>query len=292
MCYNWRGDKMKNNEEIKKDTKKASSSKKETTKKQNTKTTTAKKTTTSSKKNTTASTQSKKKSETAKKETVKKTSPKTEVNKKTEKKVTKPSTKTDEKVKKIDSKEKNVAENQDVKKENNQTNNLNVQENFVTKDEIRKVGVVVAVIAVAFSIFFVASKLMNKNNHKDIFKESLDVAEIQYKDILISKLLKQKPNEYYVLVEYSKDENLSTYEGYITNYEENYSKGNVLKIYTAQLDNAFNKSYYSDEDSYESDKLSFSKTTLVKVTNGNITETYTENDISVKIQGLIGEASN
>ena len=189
-------------------------------------------------------------------------------------------------------KEKKVTENQDVKKENNQTNNLNVQENFVTKDEIRKVGVVVAVIAVAFSIFFVASKLMNKNNHKDIFKESLDVAEIQYKDILISKLLKQKPNEYYVLVEYSKDENLSTYEGYITNYEENYSKENVLKIYTAQLDNAFNKSYYSDEDSYESDKLSFSKTTLVKVTNGNITETYTGNDISVKIQGLIGEASN
>lgn len=292
MCYNWRGDKMKNNEEIKKDTKKASSSKKETTKKQNTKATTAKKTTTSSKKNTTVSTQAKKKSETAKKETAKKTSPKTELNKKTEKKVTKPSTKTDEKVKKIDSKEKKVTEKQDIKKENNQTNNLNVQENFVTKDEMRKVGVVVAVIAVAFCIFFIASKLMNKNNHKDIFKESLDVAEIQYKDILISKLLKQKPNEYYVLVEYSKDENLSTYEGYITNYEENYSKENVLKIYTAQLDNAFNKSYYSDEDSYESDKLSFSKTTLVKVTNGNITETYTGNDISVKIQGLIGEASN
>lgn len=292
MCYNWRGDKMKNNEEIKKDTKKASSSKKETTKKQNTKATTAKKTTTSSKKNTTVSTQAKKKGETAKKENTKKTSPKTELNKKTEKKVTKPSTKTDEKVKKIDSKEKKVTEKQDIKKENNQTNNLNVQENFVTKDEMRKVGVVVAVIAVAFCIFFIASKLMNKNNHKDIFKESLDVAEIQYKDILISKLLKQKPNEYYVLVEYSKDENLSTYEGYITNYEENYSKENVLKIYTAQLDNAFNKSYYSDEDSYESDKLSFSKTTLVKVTNGNITETYTGNDISVKIQGLIGEASN
>ncbi len=277
---------MKSNEEVKKSTKQAIE-KKGTAKKQNSaKKNVSKKVEESSvKKEKNTST----KSNTKKSETIKKGSTKNTTNKNTTKKAT-----TTVKKEKINEPKKieKVEQKEDLKKENTKQTVINQSEKFITKEETRKVGIVVAVIAAAFCIFFIASKIMDKNNHKDIFKESLDVAEIQYKDILISKMLKQKQSEYYVLVEYSKDENLETYEGYIKNYEENYSKENVLRIYTAQLNNAFNKSYYSDEDSYEIDKLSFSKTTLVKVSNGNITETYTGNDISIKIQGLIGEASN
>lgn len=287
---------MKNNEEVKKSTKQAIE-KKGTAKKQNSaKKNVSKKVEESSvKKEKNTSTKSNtKKSETVKKGSTKNTTKKATTTVKKEKineprKIEKVEQKEDLKKEKIEKVEKK----EDLKKENTKQTVINQSEKFITKEETRKVGAVVAVIAAAFCIFFIASKIMDKNSHKDdIFKESLDVAEIQYKDILISKMLKQKQSEYYVLVEYSKDENLKTYEGYIKNYEENYSKKDVLRIYTAQLNNAFNKSYYSDEDSYEIDKLSFSKTTLVKVSNGNITETYTGNDISIKIQGLIGEASN
>lgn len=287
---------MKNNEEVKKSTKQAIE-KKGTAKKQNSaKKDVSKKVEESSvKKEKNTSTKSNtKKSETVKKGSTKNTTKKATTTVKKEKinepkKIEKVEQKEDLKKEKIEKVEKK----EDLKKENTKQTVINQSEKFITKEETRKVGIVVAVIAAAFCIFFIASKIMDKNSHKDdIFKESLDVAEIQYKDILISKMLKQKQSEYYVLVEYSKDENLKTYEGYIKNYEENYSKKDVLRIYTAQLNNAFNKSYYSDEDSYEIDKLSFSKTTLVKVSNGNITETYTGNDISIKIQGLIGEASN
>ena len=287
---------MKNNEEVKKSTKQAIE-KKGTAKKQNSaKKNVSKKVEESSvKKEKNTSTKSNtKKSETVKKGSTKNTTKKATTTVKKEKinepkKTEKVEQKEDLKKEKIEK----VEQKEDLKKENTKQTVINQSEKFITKEETRKVGIVVAVIAAAFCIFFIASKIMDKNTHKDdIFKESLDVAEIQYKDILISKMLKQKQSEYYVLVEYSKDENLKTYEGYIKNYEENYSKKDVLRIYTAQLNNAFNKSYYSDEDSYEIDKLSFSKTTLVKVSNGNITETYTGNDISIKIQGLIGEASN
>lgn len=287
---------MKNNEEVKKSTKQAIE-KKGTAKKQNSakKNASKKVEESSAKKEKNTSTKSNtKKSETVKKGSTKNTTKKATTTVKKEKinepkKTEKVEQKEDLKKEKIEKVEKK----EDLKKENTKQTVINQSEKFITKEETRKVGVVVAVIAAAFCIFFIASKIMDKNSHKDdIFKESLDVAEIQYKDILISKMLKQKQSEYYVLVEYSKDENLKTYEGYIKNYEENYSKKDVLRIYTAQLNNAFNKSYYSDEDSYEIDKLSFSKTTLVKVSNGNITETYTGNDISIKIQGLIGEASN
>ncbi len=287
---------MKNNEEVKKSTKQAIE-KKGTAKKQNSaKKNASKKVEESSvKKEKNTSTKSNtKKSETVKKGSTKNTTKKATTTVKKEK-INEP-----KKIEKVEQKEdlkkeiiEKVEKKEDLKKENTKQTVINQSEKFITKEETRKVGIVVAVIAAAFCIFFIASKIMDKNSHKDdIFKESLDVAEIQYKDILISKMLKQKQSEYYVLVEYSKDENLKTYEGYIKNYEENYSKKDVLRIYTAQLNNAFNKSYYSDEDSYEIDKLSFSKTTLVKVSNGNITETYTGNDISIKIQGLIGEASN
>lgn len=287
---------MKNNEEVKKSTKQAIE-KKGTAKKQNSaKKNASKKVGESSAKNekNTSTKSNTKKSETVKKGSTKNTTKKATTTVKKEKinepkKTEKVEQKEDLKKEKIEKVEKK----EDLKKENTKQTVINQSEKFITKEETRKVGIVVAVIAAAFCIFFIASKIMDKNSHKDdIFKESLDVAEIQYKDILISKMLKQKQSEYYVLVEYSKDENLKTYEGYIKNYEENYSKKDVLRIYTAQLNNAFNKSYYSDEDSYEIDKLSFSKTTLVKVSNGNITETYTGNDISIKIQGLIGEASN
>ena len=287
---------MKNNEEVKKSTKQAIE-KKGTAKKQNSaKKNASKKVGESSAKNekNTSTKSNTKKSETVKKGSTKNTTKKATTTVKKEKinepkKTEKVEQKEDLKKEKIEK----VEQKEDLKKENTKQTVINQSEKFITKEETRKVGIVVAVIAAAFCIFFIASKIMDKNSHKDdIFKESLDVAEIQYKDILISKMLKQKQSEYYVLVEYSKDENLKTYEGYIKNYEENYSKKDVLRIYTAQLNNAFNKSYYSDEDSYEIDKLSFSKTTLVKVSNGNITETYTGNDISIKIQGLIGEASN
>ena len=202
---------MKNNEEVKKSTKQAIE-KKGTAKKQNSaKKNASKKVEESSvKKEKNTSTKSNtKKSETVKKGSTKNTTKKATTTVKKEKinepkKIEKVEQKEDLKKEKIEKVEKK----EDLKKENTKQTVINQSEKFITKEETRKVGIVVAVIAAAFCIFFIASKIMDKNSHKDdIFKESLDVSEIQYKDILISKMLKQKQSEYYVLVEYSKDEN-------------------------------------------------------------------------------------
>lgn len=314
MCYNWRGDIMKNSAETKKNIVKKSAVKANTANKK-----------------TSAASNNKKKSTAAEKKVASKaseTTKKTAKSKNTDKANTKAISK-NKKVETIENKKTNsntkinsnasskkniteVTKDKNTRKEKLNNNNLankktqtvsieqsktkkganDNQENFITKEETRKVAIVIGIIVAAFGIFFIVSKIMDKNEHSDIFSESLDIAEVQYTDILISKLLNQNPSEYYVLVEYSKDENLNTYEGYITNYKTYYADYETYKIYTAQLDNAFNKAYYGEKESYDANTLSFSQTTLVKVSNGEITEAYTENDISVKIQGLIEEASN
>lgn len=320
MCYNWRGDIMKNNEEQKKNTEKKNATKTSATvKKSSSNSKNQKKSTTTDKKvaaktNTKSNSTAKKTVENKKTnnsvKTNTKSTPKSKKTESVENKKNDNTVKANSNVSK--SKKVETSKKKDIKIENSKSNNLSNkksesktisqtknkkelvdnQESFITKDETRKVSIVIGVIALTFCMFFVVSKIMDKDKHSDIFSESLEVAEIQYKDILISKLLKQNPSEYYVLIEHNKDKNLNTYEGYITNYESYYSNSDIYKIYTAQLNNAFNKSYYGEKDSYETNNLSFSQTTLVKVSNGEITEAYIGNDISVKIQGLIEEASN
>ena len=65
-----------------------------------------------------------------------------------------------------------------------------------------------------------------------------------------------------------------TYDVYVGSYT--YKEG-ALKIYTADLSSAFNKNYVSDESNlYVSnvDDIKFSKSTLIKISNGQVVEAY------------------
>ena len=192
-------------------------------------------------------------------------------------------------VKKVENKEKIVKDTTLIsKKEKNENDKVIVKETFISNEEAKKVGIVLAIIIIIFSLFFLITKMLKKEDYSDIFVESLDVAEIQYTDILIGNMLKQSENEYYVLIENSEEE-ISEITYYEQNYQALYDKTKDYKMYTAQLNNVFNKKYYGQTDSYEANSLSFSKTTLVKVSNGSIVETYAQyGDIVNKLEELIG----
>lgn len=192
-------------------------------------------------------------------------------------------------VKKVENKEKIVKDTTLIsKKEKNENDKVMVKETFISNEEAKKVGIVLAIIIIIFGLFFLITKMLKKEDYSDIFVESLDVAEIQYTDILIGNMLKQSENEYYVLIENSEEE-ISEITYYAQNYQALYDKTKDYKMYTAQLNNVFNKKYYGQTDSYEANSLSFSKTTLVKVSNGSIVETYAQyGDIVNKLEELIG----
>ena len=265
-----------------------------TTKQTNKKTTTSTKTSTPSTKKVTKKNTTQKKSENKSSTKVKSTTTK---NKKVEAKKTEPQ-KVEVKVaevKKVEEKQKKVKSEPLTTKKEQIENNINTKElakeNFITTEEAKKVGIVLAIIVGVFCLFFVITKALKKDDFSDIFVESLDVAEIQYTDILIGNIFKQSENEYYVLIQNTEEE-IEEIVYYAQNYQSLYDKDKDCKLYTAQLNNAFNKKFYGDTDSYETDSLSFSKTTLVKVSNGSIVETYAQyDDIANKLEELIGNVS-
>jgi uncharacterized protein YktA (UPF0223 family) len=49
---------------------------------------------------------------------------------------------------------------------------------------------------------------------------------------------------------------------------------NSLKVYTVDLSDAFNKKYVSDESNFNDEYPIFKETTILKIENKKITETY------------------
>lgn len=272
-----------------------------TTKAANKKTTTSTKNSKAGTKTTTTTKKVETKPKTAK-ATTKKAEPKKVETKKVETKKTETKKVENKKVevkkeetKKVENKQKTVKDatliSKKEKLEKDENNKALIKEVFVSNEEAKKVGIVLAIIIGVFCLFFFMTKILKKDDYSDIFVESLDVAEIQYTDILIGNMFKQKENEYYVLIE-NNDEDIEEITYYAQNYQSLYDKDKDVKLYTAQLNNAFNKKYYGKTDSYEANSLSFSKTTLVKVSNGSIVESYAQqDDIANKLEGLIGTVS-
>ena len=130
--------------------------------------------------------------------------------------------------------------------------------------------VVVLIIALAFGLASMIKK--DKKTATD------NNASIQYSEILLGNLLSQSENSYYVFI-YNKDDNyINAYNTYLTSYK---SKEGALKVYTAALENGFNKKYLSTEKNlYVSniDDLKIMGTTLLKVENNRVVEAYDGNE--------------
>ena len=95
---------------------------------------------------------------------------------------------------------------------------------------------------------------------------------IQYDEILMGRIFVQNNNEYYVLIIDKEDEN--NYQTYLTSYKE---KENALRFYTVDLGNAFNKNYKADTsklDTSEIKELKVKETTLVRIKERKIEESF------------------
>lgn len=162
----------------------------------------------------------------------------------------------------------------------NEKNSINSNEKSIKQSakeffnsEIGKLIKIVFVIACVILVFLLITNVIN--NIKKDKKDPVTNGTIQYDEILVSNLLTQQNNTYYVLVYDSKDLYFNAYNTYITAYK---GSENAQRFYTAVLSNGFNKKYYSEKDSNvvgaNIDNLKFKDTTLVKVENGAIVASY------------------
>lgn len=162
----------------------------------------------------------------------------------------------------------NIVKTKEVEKEKNTKEEFLLQNNEMTNF----IKIILAVVGIVLVLYLV-TYIINKNKYPDKEDEQIQ-ASIQYDQILINKVLSQNKNEYYVLAKMKDDKYTETYDVYVGSYA--YKEG-ALKIYTADLSSAFNKNYVSDESNlYVSnvDDIKFSKSTLIKISNGQVVEAY------------------
>lgn len=156
--------------------------------------------------------------------------------------------------------------------------------------ELKKLLILIAIISAVFLIFYGITCLVNNDKMSNIFKkdDSLGSTEFDYTKILVGNALTQNPEEYYILALKSDDENISSYNNLITEYN---SYQYQYKIYTIDLDDTFNKKYLAEESSFDNDKLIFKKTTLIKVNNGELGEIYeADSEINDVLDSLLENA--
>lgn len=141
------------------------------------------------------------------------------------------------------------------------------------KYNIKQLIIFVVVILLVLGIFYGITLLVtkNKSNETNTNNETNDEAVIDYDTILVQNIFKQSSDSYYVLAYTEDDENLSDYNNDIASYK---NKEDALKVYYVEISSAFNKSYVADESDFTGDYPIFKETTLLKVENGKIVQTY------------------
>ena len=157
-----------------------------------------------------------------------------------------------------------------------QTKRKNKAIEVTEENQLKQLIILIVVIVAILGVVYLVSVLFEKKDYSSIFDNSLDSSEIQYDEILVGTMLKQKDSSYYVLVMDDTD----PYYDVLTKYIENYRKLEYTdKIYTVLLNNVLNKNAKSDKTDVSN--LKFSGTTLVKMENGTIRNVYSDSfDIS------------
>lgn len=150
----------------------------------------------------------------------------------------------------------------------------------VENNEYRNLIILIVVIALVFTAFYVLTLKFTKENHDNIFKNDLDASEIGYDEIIIGSMFDLKGTYYILLIE-ENDVYKDIFNNYVTSVKENH------KIYTVDLSSAFNKRYLADEYSYSKDNFKTKGTLLLKISDGEIKAHYTEKtDITNKLAEL------
>ena len=160
----------------------------------------------------------------------------------------------------------------------------NIKKNEVIEESevsLKNIAIVVGVIAVIFVLFYLLTAVILKNK-KDKKTEKTDYSDATLlessSDILMSDILKQTGDKYYVIA--ILDDKTELYNLYLYNRTD---------FYYVNMDNALNKTIIADETVYDEDprNIRISDTTLFVVENNQIAEYYVGyNDVITFLRGV------
>lgn len=165
----------------------------------------------------------------------------------------------------------------------------NISATIQNENELYKLAKIFLILVVCFGIFYGITYFVTKNqNHTNGDGSSQEkLATIQYDKILVGTLLKQKRDHYYVLLDKVDDQYYNLYESYILAYTQ---KEDALKVYTIDMNDTFNKSYWSEESNIYTDHISDFKVkevTLLEIENNHIINSYEGHaNVKTKLQEL------
>ncbi len=139
-------------------------------------------------------------------------------------------------------------------------------------DELSKLIKVILIVTGIIVIFYGITVVVNKKVNEVTMKKNSTKATIQYDSIIIGSML-NIDGSYYVLIE---DENDSKLSEYTTLLQTISATEDAPKIYTANLEDIFNKNYLAKESNYTNNLEEFKvkSTTLIKINNHEIENTY------------------
>ena len=158
-----------------------------------------------------------------------------------------------------------------MKKANKKKNNSI----FSSDNEMAKLILLIVIVAIAFGLFYVITLFVVKKDKTETTKEETTEAVIQYEKILVSNILSQKPEEYYVLAYTSDDEYVEAYKNNLTYFAM--ATENAVPYYFVELDNSLNKNFVTEKsklDVSNSKDIGFSQTTLLRIKEGKIISKY------------------
>ena len=148
---------------------------------------------------------------------------------------------------------------------------LNTRKDFPV--EVKKVLIIVVIVVVLIiAMYFLTTKILSKDSDNSSNKVMENA--IQYNEILAGESFNQGDGEYYVIY-YDSSNEYSTISSLISSYQLNNSD---TKLYSVDLANGMNKKYITDGDIVTDDasSLKVKDTTLLKFTDGEVTETITD----------------
>lgn len=148
-------------------------------------------------------------------------------------------------------------------------------------DRVRIVKIVLTVLVFLGIFFLLTVYITNKNSDtKSTENKEEESSPIQYEEILVGSSF-DMGDEYFVLYYDKSNEELDkSLSAKITSYKE---KEDVLRFYTSDLSNAFNKEFVSDEvnhDPKDASELRFQDSTLIVFKDGTILD-YIEGEDSI-----------
>lgn len=149
----------------------------------------------------------------------------------------------------------------------------NNKKTAVTNNELVNLIKIIIVVCVILLAFYFITVLVSKKTKGSAFDNDDSVAVIQYDKIIVGEILNRPESSYLVMVEKKDDVNSNLYQSYLSIYS---GKENALRVYNVDLGEVFNFDYVGDETILNEgiQNYKFSDTTLIKINDGNILETY------------------